>query len=532
MVVALSRDGEVFLERDLEWGGERWHGEIEIEAGDYEIQLEAYKAAEVRWRGEVEVAVRRGERRPVEIQLDRLHLLQISLQSLDLGSEAALGEFRVSNGGSASASLGDGGLRWQVEEGAGWLTVTASGIDGSTDDGALSGEGNVALVAQVSREGLQGGIYSTELRVRSNGGDAVVPVRMTVPSIVEPVLAVTPLELSVGGGVEEHGLLVSNSGSGVLDWQVEETADWLEVGSEGGDTGSGTLEGEGGAELTVRTSGVGLASGIYQTMLRIRSNGGEAIVPVRMTVEVEEPPPPPSGETLVAELPGGAQMEFVWVERGGFWMGSPVDEPGHSINEGPRHWVNIGEGFYIGRYEVTQAQWTGAMASNPSRFGGNERPVDSVSWADAQAFVHQLNVAAGDSLYRLPTEAEWEYAARAGTDTPWSFGNDEEVLGEYAWYEGNDDTGETRDVGLKQPNPWGLYDVHGNVWEWVQDWYGEQYYGESPEADPPGPATGSARVMRGGAFNHGVSFLRSADRLRFDPTVRSSNVGIRLVRVR
>ena len=428
MAVALIRSGEVFLERDLEWGRERWRGEFEVEAGDYEIRLKAYKEGEVRWRGEVETAVRQGERALVEISMDRLYLLQVSAQSLDLGSDAALGEFRVSNGGIASVSPGDGRLRWQVVEEAGWLTVTASGMSGSTDDGALSGEGNVALVAQVNREGLQGGIYSTELRIRSNGGDAIVPVRMTV--------------------------------------------------------------------------------------------------------EIEEPPPPPSGETLVAELPGGAQMEFVWVERGGFWMGSPVDEPGHSINEGPRHWVNIGEGFYIGRYEVTQAQWTGAMASNPSRFGGNERPVDSVSWADAQAFVHQLNVAAGDSLYRLPTEAEWEYAARAGTDTPWSFGNDEEVLGEYAWYEGNDDTGETRDVGLKQPNPWGLYDVHGNVWEWVQDWYGEQYYGESPEADPPGPATGSARVMRGGAFNHGVSFLRSADRLRFDPTVRSSNVGIRLVRVR
>jgi len=193
------------------------------------------------------------------------------------------------------------------------------------------------------------------------------------------------------------------------------------------------------------------------------------------------------------------------------------------------HVVDLTRGLYLGIYEVTQAQWTRVMDDNPSRTPDSDRPVESISWSDAQEFIHHLNQSAGDSLYRLPSEAEWEYAARAGTDTRWSFGDRERDLDGYAWF---GTLNSTEPVGKKLPNPWGLYDVHGNVWEWVQDWYDPDYYATSPSADPSGPQTGTARVLRGGAFNREARFLRSADRLWFDPSVRSPDIGFRIVRIR
>jgi formylglycine-generating enzyme required for sulfatase activity len=163
-------------------------------------------------------------------------------------------------------------------------------------------------------------------------------------------------------------------------------------------------------------------------------------------------------------------MGFVQIPAGDFDMGSPSNEEGRWDNEGPVHQVNISKAFYMSKYEVTQKQWRDVMGSSPSYFKGDDLPVESVSWNDVQDFIKKLNEKEGGNKYRLPSEAEWEYAARAGTATRYSFGDDESKLGDYAWYMVNSGD-KTHDVGQKKPNPWGLYDMHGNVWEWVQDIY-------------------------------------------------------------
>jgi len=167
-------------------------------------------------------------------------------------------------------------------------------------------------------------------------------------------------------------------------------------------------------------------------------------------------------------------MEFVLIPAGTFTMGSPDSDSNAYDHEKPAHQVTISEPFYMGKYEVTQAQWKAVMGENPSRFKGDDHPVENVSWEDVQQFIQKLNAKEGKEACRLPTEAEWEYAARAGTTTIYSFGNNASQLGNYAWYDENSGN-TTHPVGDKPPNPWGLYDMHGNVWEWVQDWYGPIY---------------------------------------------------------
>lgn len=225
-------------------------------------------------------------------------------------------------------------------------------------------------------------------------------------------------------------------------------------------------------------------------------------------------------------------MEFVLIPAGSFMMGADPDVDAHGISdETPQHKVTISKPFYMGKYEVTQAQWEEVMGSNPSKFEGRNNPVEQVSWDDAQEFIKRLNAKEGNNRYRLPTEAEWEYAARAGTGSVYFFGNDENELSAYAWYgERSYETGTTYPVGEKQPNPWGLYDIYGNVWEWVQDWYGDKYYAGSPEVDPNGPASGSSRVTRGGSWHGEALYCRSSHRDYIMPHSRSNdNVGFRLV---
>ena len=245
------------------------------------------------------------------------------------------------------------------------------------------------------------------------------------------------------------------------------------------------------------------------------------------------------GQEHTFSLPGGAEMEFVWIEPGSFWMGSPGTEEGRSSNEGPEHKVEISTGFWLGRYEITQGQWEAVMEtrpwSNESYVQANpSHPAVYISWYDVHEFIGLLNDAAGDSLYRLPSEAEWEYACRAGTSTRWSFGDDESELTDYAWYRANAwDAGEqyAHAVGTKLPNPWGLYDMHGNVVEWVQDW-GYRTYNNSRQVDPPGPDSGSYRVLRGGAFGGYARSVRSAYRDRISPGDRYGSIGVRLLRIR
>ena len=225
---------------------------------------------------------------------------------------------------------------------------------------------------------------------------------------------------------------------------------------------------------------------------------------------------PRAGETRVFD-----GMEFVWVPAGEFRMGSTSAEA--SSDEQPVTRVRIHRGFWMGKHEVTQSEWQGAMGTNPSAFSGCEQcPVETVSWNDAQEFISRLNGRSGGNRYRLPTEAEWEYAARAGT-TGDRYGN----LDGIAWCSGNSG-GRTHPVGQKAPNAWGLHDMIGNVYEWVQDWYGE--YPGVALTDPRGPGSGSDRVIRGGFWNGHTSNCRASFRGFESPGIRNLYLGFRLLR--
>ena len=211
-------------------------------------------------------------------------------------------------------------------------------------------------------------------------------------------------------------------------------------------------------------------------------------------------------------------MKLTLIPAGTFMMGSPTDEPFRSGNE-HQHKVTISKAFYLQTAEVTQGQWTAVMGTELWKGKrlvkkGADYAVTYVSWGDAIAYCKKLSEKEGRT-YRLPTEAEWEYACRAGTKTTWSFGNDEKVLGDYAWYRENAwdiDEKYAHQVELKKPNAFGLYDMHGNVCEWCRDYFGESYYNQSPEKDPMGPARGAIRVLRGGSWGSSSRNTRSASR--------------------
>ncbi|MBF0463433.1 MAG: formylglycine-generating enzyme family protein [Magnetococcales bacterium] len=224
-------------------------------------------------------------------------------------------------------------------------------------------------------------------------------------------------------------------------------------------------------------------------------------------------------------------MELVPIPAGSFMMGADVHfDSAAGEGELPQHVVTIQKPFYLGKYAVTQQQWVAVMGNNPSAAKGRTLPVEKVSWQDAQAFIQALNSKEGTSAYRLPTEAEWEYAARAGTNTNRYWGDGPEEIGLYAWCKHPDDSLKgARPVGQLKPNGWGLYDMLGNLHEWCQDWYSEKYYAESPSTDPKGPAEGSARVVRGGSWNDVETGIRAAYRFRLLPDSQYSNVGFRLL---
>ncbi len=224
------------------------------------------------------------------------------------------------------------------------------------------------------------------------------------------------------------------------------------------------------------------------------------------------------------ETVNGVSFNMIAISGGTFNMGS-----NESDDEKPIHSVTFSD-FSIGKTEVTQAQWVAIMGSNPSYFKGDNLPVEQVSWDDIQVFISKLNSKTGKS-YRLPTEAEWEFAAGGGIGQKWSGTNNESSLGNYAWY-GSNSGSKTHPVGTKQPNSLGLCDMSGNVWEWCSDWYGSDYYANSPQTNPKGPSSGSGRVLRGGSWNGSASNCRVSDRGSNRPDLRNYiNSGFRLVRV-
>jgi formylglycine-generating enzyme required for sulfatase activity len=252
-------------------------------------------------------------------------------------------------------------------------------------------------------------------------------------------------------------------------------------------------------------------------------------------------------------------MKLATIPPGRFSMGSPEDEKDRIADEGPEHKVSITKGFHLGMYEVTQGEYEEVMGSNPSYISavgeGNDKvkglktarfPVERVSYEDAVKFCEKLSALKGEKegkrMYRLPSEAEWEYACRggAGSKTPFHFGKS--LTADQANFDGNypypyrvapkgTDLGRTCEVGSYKPNGFGLYDMHGNVWEWCSDRYDKDYYNKGDKVNPSGPFKGTDRVIRGGGWIDSAWYCRSARRVSTMPTTRSSNVGFRVALV-
>jgi formylglycine-generating enzyme required for sulfatase activity len=269
----------------------------------------------------------------------------------------------------------------------------------------------------------------------------------------------------------------------------------------------------------------------------IISPGGKEAQGIAISCEPEPAvalPSPPGPTILLTANTSLPDFSFVFISPGSLIMGSPETELGRSDDELP-HEVSITHGFFLQTTPVTQGQWKAVMGNNFSQFSpnGDDHPVESVSWYDCQKFIERLN-SSGEHTYRLPTEAEWEYACRAGKFSSCSEGEIIELfcdqdpsLDAVGWYCGNSDR-VTHPVAQKKPNPWGLYDLHGNVLEWCQDWYGT--YPATPQTDPTGPITGPGRVIRGGSWFSNAKSCRSAARFFWSPNAKSDFIGFRLLR--
>jgi formylglycine-generating enzyme required for sulfatase activity len=307
---------------------------------------------------------------------------------------------------------------------------------------------------------------------------------------------------------------------------------WAEPGVEAHDARDGNI-----TDQIVVTGTVDMNStGTYLLTYTVQDGGGNTATTTR-TVTV-------TGNRTV-DLNATLAMDMIWCPPGTFTMGSPTTEAGREADREDEHNVSLTQGFYLGKYEVTQAQYEAVMTgvtddrnATPSNWHGNpDRPVEMVSWNDAQVFLTRLNEQQAGNLpagwsYVLPTESQWEYACRAGTNTAYSWGASiASSNANYNWDGGannGNDFKQTRDVGLYAANPWGLFDIHGNVWEWTADRYQAAYPTGNPVVDPSGPASGSSRVIRGGSWSLDGTRLRSAKRHNYPPGTRASNIGFRV----
>ena len=272
---------------------------------------------------------------------------------------------------------------------------------------------------------------------------------------------------------------------------------------------------------------------VVPMLLIAQTAGGQVRRPNKQVVKPTPKPTPkpkPKQNTATRQTPNRERVlqdlinNMVYVEGGTFMMGATSEQGSDAYDdEKPAHQVTLSS-FSIGRYEVTQEEWEAVMGSNPSNFKGKKLPVEQVSWDDCQTFIRKLNQMTGKQ-FRLPTEAEWEYAARGGSKSCGYKYAGGDNLGSVAWYTDNSGN-KTHEVGKKQPNELGLYDLSGNVWEWCQDWYGK--YGSSSQTNPKGLSSGSHRVLRGGRWNGNAGGCRVSIRLSGTPDDRYNYLGLRL----
>ena len=277
----------------------------------------------------------------------------------------------------------------------------------------------------------------------------------------------------------------------------------------------------GDMEYPMRSVNDSATANTYDQMLKGLNSKGESA-----SVSTTNPPTSSSTSNRTFTV-GGVSFTMVYVQGGSFTMGATSEQGSDAYdNEKPTHRVTLNN-YYIGQTEVTQALWQAVMGNNPSKFTGNlQRPVEDVSWDDCQEFIRKLNSITGQK-FRLPTEAEWEYAARGGNKSRGYKYSGSNTLSDVAWYTDNSGS-TTHPVATKSPNELGVYDMSGNVWEWCQDWYDENYYSRSPQTNPQGPSSGSGRVGRGGGWGLIAWRCRVSDRDGGDPDDGNDYLGLRL----
>ncbi|MDR2352524.1 MAG: formylglycine-generating enzyme family protein [Deltaproteobacteria bacterium] len=233
------------------------------------------------------------------------------------------------------------------------------------------------------------------------------------------------------------------------------------------------------------------------------------------------------GEKNNQKFTNSLNQTFVKIPAQTFIMGALEGDNDSESDESPAHSVTISRDFYLGTYPVTQEEFFTVMGYNPSHFVAPKQPVENLSYPEVMDFIERLNLREGTKKYRLPTEAEWEVAARGGSQGTYHFGNDPAQLSQYAWFAENSNL-TTQPVGLKRPNPYGLYDMYGNVFEWLADYYDRFFYEYSPIIDPLGPKVGNLRSVRGCSYKEKAFFCRSSDRAGLADNVRISTQGFRL----
>ena len=498
----------------------------------------------------------------VKMQIPERPVLGVTPESLNFGEESEELSLEISNPSSAV-------LTWEVQKQEEWLEVRPAA--GTT----LDEPGEVTVT--VDRAYLAPGTYTSVLHISSDGGEQDVNIEMVV--LEGPLVNLSAEQIDFGPELDVQTLKITNQGNASLRWSLVAGESWIQVTPF-----EGELEPGQESDLLIQIVRDGLPPGAHEALLVLESTDtGETFqIPMTVTIlqqddggsegggaidggsggasagsgnnggtgsTVDEEPLPQVGDLLSFELPGGATMEFAYIEPGTFTMGLTEEEEttlhGKDLwynwfdNERPSHEVTISQGFYLSKFEITQAQWESVMDIQPwagqeDVQEGPDYPAVFISWDDVQDFIRRLNVAVGGEFFRLPTEAEWEYVCRAGTTTLWSFGDDERQLENYAWFRKNAwDAGEkyAHPVGAKQLHPWGLFDLHGNVWEWCQD-EDKRKYTEEAQIDPIGLGPSSNRILRSGSFLFHDVVERSGYRAITTPGDRGPDVGARLLRVK
>lgn len=334
--------------------------------------------------------------------------------------------------------------------------------------------------------------------------------------------------------VTPENLELDDSGKGTLTitsnakWSISTTADWLSFS---------TLSGVGDGQVTVRANG-STADRTAIVTVKGEDISRQAVV-TQAATETPSDPETPTQESVLTINAAGVTFKMIRVEGGTFFMGATAEQMDEAYDdEKPAHSVTLSS-YYIGETEVTQQLWQVVTGLTPTSDGeqwgstygiGKNRPAYYISWDDSQEFIMKLNALTGRT-FRMPTEAEWEFAARGGNKSKGYKYSGSDTVGEVAWYAVNSDYG-THDVATKQPNELGLYDMSGNVWEWCSDWADSNYYSSSPSVNPTGPLTvptGTNRVVRGGDWFLNATYCRTAKRDYADPYDRYYGNGIRLV---